>query len=174
MTAQLDWSEIGDLHEGRPSLGSGMSAVAYRLFQASIRAKLEERLGVEGSDRLVYEAGQLAGCALYEQLLAGAQDIEDLARRLSDKLKDLGIGVLRLVEHSPDGKDLAFTIHEDLDCSGMPDKSVTKCQYDEGVLAGVLGSFYGANVSVKEVECWGTGHDACRFEAHVTSNESDG
>jgi predicted hydrocarbon binding protein len=46
----------------------------------------------------------------------------------------------------------------------MPDMGKTLCPSDAGIIAGVLDKTLRKNHSVKEVKCWGTGHDFCEFE----------
>jgi predicted hydrocarbon binding protein len=56
-----------------------------------------------------------------------------------------------------------LTVSEDLDCSGLPIKGVTVCDYDEGFIAGILEAYTGKSYKVREIDCWANGDRVCRF-----------
>ena len=58
---RFSWDFIGDIEDGRPNLGNTTRIEVYRLFQYTLRDVLEARYGTEESDRILYEAGFLAG-----------------------------------------------------------------------------------------------------------------
>lgn len=48
-------------------------------------------------------------------------------------------------------------------CGSMPNVGKTLCSMDEGIIEGVLSSRLNSNFNVREIECFGTGHDHCKF-----------
>jgi hypothetical protein len=64
--------------------------------------------------------------------------------------------------------NLVMTVSEDIDCSGLPVRSVAYCDYDEGFIAGILHVYTQKDFKVKEIDCWGTGERTCRFEARLS------
>ena len=93
-----------------------------------------------------------------------AQPLGTFVAQLQAKLKELGIGVLRVEKADPNDMLFTLTVSEDLDCSGLPLSGNTVCDYDEGFLAGLLYTYTGKPFSAKEIDCWATGDRTCRFE----------
>jgi len=57
-----------------------------------------------------------------------------------------------------------MTVAEDLDCSGLPPSGQVVCQYDAGLIAGVLEAYTGKPFYAKEIDCWASGGRICRFD----------
>lgn len=161
----FSWDLLGDLDRGRPNLGRSMRVEAYRLMQFCLRDVVERRLGTEGADAVFYEAGHLAGQALHDHLLAGAESVDALLGSVQAVLRDLQVGVVRVEESDLEKGRFVITVSEDLDCSGLPVLDYEVCTYDEGFIAGILERFTGQPFRVKEVDCWCTGDRTCRFVA---------
>ncbi|MDR0623309.1 MAG: 4-vinyl reductase [Treponema sp.] len=164
---RFSWDQtVGtDMQLARPHLGPSTRVETYRLFQFTLRDVLEQHYGTEMADTLFREAGVLAGKAFFERYLSDAGDISSLANKIQQSFNDLGIGIFRVENSSPDGRHFIFTVDEDLDCSGLPDTADVICVYDEGFIRGVLESFSGRGFDVREIDCWCTGARTCRFEA---------
>ena len=166
---QFTWDLIGDIGLGRPNLGNLARLEVYRLMQFTFRDVLEQQLGTEGTDRLFYLAGNLAGTEFYDQYCGNINDFHEFVRSLQTILKDMGIGILRVEKADMDKGFFVLTVSEDLDCSGMPDLNMQICKYDEGFIAGLLERFTGRSFQVREVDCWCTGDRTCRFHAQVVN-----
>jgi predicted hydrocarbon binding protein len=164
---RFSWDETvgADMQVARPHLGPSTRIETYRLFQFTLRDVLEQHYGTDMADILFREAGVVAGKAFFERYLSGAGDISSLANKIQQSFNDLGMGIFRVEDSSPDGKHFIFTVDEDLDCSGLPDTADVICVYDEGFIRGVLESFSGQGFDVREIDCWCTGARTCRFEA---------
>lgn len=164
---KFNWDLLGDLQLGRPNLGHQMRVEVYRLMQYSFRDVIEERYGSDEADRIFYEAGFLAGKAIYDNLIGQQKDLNTFIKKLQTVLKEMGIGILRVEEEDLNNGRITVTVAEDLDCSGLPETGIELCTFDEGFLAALLKSYSGKSFSVKEVDCWCTGDRTCRFSAHV-------
>lgn len=58
---------------------------------------------------------------------------------------------------------MKVNIYECLSCYGVPNLGKTLCDFEAGVLQGVLRELYGPNI-VREKYCWGLGFSFCGFE----------
>lgn len=164
---QFQWSDLGDIETGRPNLGLQVPVAVYRLAQYTMREALAQHYGAETAGRLLRDAGWIAGRELCLNLLDCDQPLNRFIAQLQAKLKELGIGVLRVEAADPERSTFTLTVSEDLDCSGLPVTGTTVCEYDEGFIAGILHAYTGKPFSVTEIDCWATGDRTCRFAVHA-------
>ncbi|NJL59548.1 MAG: 4-vinyl reductase [Desulfobacteraceae bacterium] len=164
---QFSWELLGDIALGRPNLGHYTRLEVYRLMQFCFRDVMEKELGTEKADRIFYDAGKLAGCQFYNNVLEKVSDFNEFVKQLQAVLKEMGIGIFRVEKSDIENGSFVFTVSEDLDCSGLPELEYEICTYDEGFIAGLLESFTGRRFKVKEVDCWCTGDRTCRFTADI-------
>ena len=165
MSAEFDWVMLGDIEEGRGTLGLDMPVVVYRLFAFTMRQILEEKYGLGEAASLFRAAGYLAGKSFAKNALDCSGDLDFFVNNLQQTLKDLNIGLMRLEHVDMENLNFTLTVSEDLDCSGLPITGDTVCDYDEGLIAGILEMYTGKPFSVKEIDCWSTGARTCRFQA---------
>jgi predicted hydrocarbon binding protein len=163
----FSWDLLGDIATGRPNLGPNMRLEVYRLLQFTFRDVIEQYYGSEKADQIFYEAGKLAGTEFYKNIFSNIIDFNEFVNNLQEKLRDMGIGILRVEEANIDEGSFILTVSEDLDCSGLPELGYETCIYDEGFIAGLLESFTGNSFKVKEIDCWCTGDRTCRFTAEI-------
>lgn len=161
---QFQWTDLGDIEEGRPHLGNLTHVATYRLLQFTLREVLINQFGVEKTNALLFAAGKLAGRHFCKNLLNTQAQPSDFLSQLYETLLQLRIGILRVEQSDLAAMHLVVTVSEDLDCSGLPLTGNTVCDYDEGFLAGVLGEYLQKDFSVKEIDCWSTGDRTCRFQ----------
>ncbi|MBS7525549.1 4-vinyl reductase [Fusibacter paucivorans] len=166
------WAMLGDIEKGRPNLGGTTTVATYRLMQYCLRDAMEKHVGAEVTDQIFQEAGMLAGAAVYNQFIAGNQELNPFLMALKDILLDLGIGIVRVEKADAETGELILTVSEDLDCSGVPETGESVCTFDEGFIKAVLESFSGRNYDVKEIDCWSTGEKTCRFRAVIIDDEA--
>ncbi len=171
---RFTWESLGDITAGRPNLGLMVPVLAYRLFQYTVRDVLIAEYGVEQANRIVHEAGRLAGKSFCEHLLDRPRDFSALVAQLQQKLKELHMGILRLEEADLERMEFTLTIAEDLDCSGLPMTEEVVCIYEEGFIAGILQAYSGKNFTVKEIDCWASGGRVCRFHASLPAQADQG
>lgn len=164
---KFSWDMVGDMDIARPNLGKTTRIEVYRLLQYTLREVLEKEYGTEKCDQLFYDAGFLAGKHFFEKFLSEPKDLDEFLKELTNILRELGIGILRMEESEPEKGEFLLTVSEDLDCSGLPDTGRVVCNYDEGFIAGILSKFTNKDVTVKEIDCWCTGDRTCRFKATV-------
>ncbi|WP_019177887.1 V4R domain-containing protein [Methanomassiliicoccus luminyensis] len=160
----ITWVNLGDLGVGRPNMGTGTDVMVYRLFQFSVRHVLEDRLGIERTEELMREAGEVAGRAFAASQLDKDKPFFEYVADLQRKLADLKVGILRIEKADLEKLEFVLTVSEDLDCSGLPITGKPVCTFDEGFIAAIAEHYLGRKLSVREVDCWATGAKTCRFE----------
>lgn len=169
MGIDFNWEGIKAIKDKRPNLGNSIDVSVYRLFEQSIRSSMVAKLGSEEADRIIYHAGEKAGQLFCINQLDTTLDFYPFIAQLQDQLRNLGIGILRVEESDINTLNMVITMEEDLDCFGLPDHGETICSYDEGFLSGIFSFYTHKAVKVKEIECWASGSQMCRFE--VSKNE---
>jgi len=167
MEYNFSWDQLGDIDDGRPSLGKQTAVAVYRLMQYTMRAVLEKNYGDEQTRFLLAEAGRLAGQEFCKNVLDTSLPFNKFVAQLHDVLVELSIGILRMEKSDMENLSFIATVSEDLDCSGLPIKGVTVCDYDEGFIEGIFTVYTGKNFSVKEIDCWTTGERTCRFSINA-------
>ena len=159
----FSWEQLGDIDEGRPSLGKQTSVAVYRLMQYTMRAVLEKEYGDEQTRQLLVQAGRLAGQEMCKNMLDTTLPFNKFIAQLHDVLLELSVGIFRMEKSDIENLNFMATVSEDLDCSGLPIKGVTVCDYDEGFIEGIFTVYTGKQFDVKEIDCWTTGERTCRF-----------
>ncbi len=160
----FDWGDLGDIGQGRPTLGPWTNVAAYRLLYFTLRQVLNSQLGKEKSKEIFIAAGKLAGEEIFHNLAGSISGLNDLMIKVADLFDDLKIGIFKVEKADEKKTEFILTISEDLDCSGVPVDGETKCAWDEGLIAGILSSFLRVMTTAKEIDCWATGAGICRFE----------
>ena len=163
--SKFTWEGLGDIGAGRENLGPDMPVLVYRLFQYTLKDILSREYDEATASSLYWSAGHLAGTELAKNVLDLSGDFDFFIANLTNKLKELKIGVLRIEKADLDSLSFTLTVSEDLDCSGLPITGETVCDYDEGFIAGILETYSGHQFTVKEIDCWATGERTCRFSA---------
>ncbi|CAG0933917.1 V4R domain-containing protein [Geobacter sp.] len=168
----FQWKDLGDVALGRPNLGASTSIAVYRLMQYTLRDVIATRFDVGTANEVFLEAGKLAGTEFCRNLLDTSLDFNGFVADLQEKLRELGIGILRIEKADLATLEIVLTVCEDLDCSGLPVTGETVCEYDEGFIAGILQCYTGKEFIVKEVDCWASGERTCRFEARPAGEDA--
>lgn len=163
----FNWKGLGDLVEGRSTLGLDMPVLVYRLFQYTLKDILKRECGEQFAADLYRAAGHLAGLEFAKNVLDLSGDFDYFITNLQRTLKELKIGILRIERADMEKFHFTLTVSEDLDCSGLPVTDETVCDYDEGFIAGILEAYSGKEFDVQEVDCWASGDRTCRFSAKV-------
>lgn len=162
--SKFSWENLGDVSLGRPNLGLLADVRVYRLMQYTLRDVLITRYGVEETNKIIQEAGYIAGIHFCRNLIDKNVNFNEFIENLKKLLLELNIGILRIEKVDMESMHIFLTVSEDLDCSGLPVTDETVCDYDEGFISGILKEYSGKDFSVKEVDCWSSGDRVCRFE----------
>ncbi len=162
---ELNMSYMGNLGAYRDEIGTDVPLAVYRMFQYAVRDALIDVYGEGEMIELFRLAGAMAGRTFAKETLDLTLPFDKFAAHLSESLKKSKIGMLEINSFDAANGKLTLSVYGDLDCSGISNIGKTLCQYDEGFIAGILGLYTGKSYNVIEVACWGTGHNACIFEA---------
>lgn len=168
--SKFEWDNLGDIDEGRGTLGQEMPVIVYRLFQYTLKDVLNREFDKEYAGDIYREAGHLAGVNFAKNVLDLSGDFDFFITNLQRALKELKVGILRVEKADLDIFKFTLTVSEDLDCSGLPVTDETVCDYDEGFIAGILETYTGKPFVVKEVDCWASGDRTCRFSADIIND----
>ena len=166
--AVFSWDGLGDIKQGRGSLGEEMPVLLYRLMQYTMMDVLSQEYGEERANEFFRSAGFLAGIEFARNSLDLTVDLSQFVASLQKALADLKIGILRMEALDPDTGNIVLTVGQDLDCSGLPLTNENVCHYDEGFIAGILKAYTGKDYRVREIDCWASGDRVCRFTADAS------
>ena len=159
----FSWDKLGNIAEGRQHLGESMPVLVYRMLEYSTNNVLFETFGREKCDDLLRRAGWLAGTEFAKHMLPLDETPSRFLTALHTRLAELKVGILRVEKADFENGELVVTVHEDLDCSGLPESGELVCRYDEGFIAGIIEAYSGCPYRVREVDCWSSGARVCRF-----------
>ena len=170
---RFDWSDLGDITEGRPHLGPDCPVLVYRLFEFTLRDALTRRYGALETAEVLREAGEIAGEAFCRNVLDQSLGLDDFIADLQRRLRELNVGRLRVEHADPSTSQFTLTMAEDLDCSGLAVTDETVCDYDEGFIAGIMRTYFGREFVARETDCWASGGRICRFEVKPLAADLD-
>ena len=172
--AAFTWESLGDIGGGRPNLGQTTPVAVYRLLLFTLRDAITRAHGAGEARRLLVDAGRTAGREFCRRVLdrsaAPGPFLADLQRRL----REWGIGILRVERADFDLQEYVLSVAEDLDCSGLPVTDETVCDYDEGFIAGIFLEYTGRAFTAREIDCWASGDRVCRFEVRPAAGGDGG
>lgn len=154
---------LGNIEQGRETLGNEMPVVIYRLFEYTMKEAAELKFGKEAAIELFQDAGRIAGKQFVKKLMDKNQNEGEFLLQLQEMMAMFKIGILR-IEQIDHELGIILTVSEDLDCSGLPVLGETVCHYDEGFLSGVFEEYTGKKYIAIEVDCWAKGDRVCRFQ----------
>jgi uncharacterized protein len=160
---RFQWCDLGDIDLGRPNLGPQLPVVVYRLAQYTMRETLAQHYGEQKAGELLRESGWIAGREFCLNVLDRSLPLMAFIAELQIKLRELGVGILRVEQADPETLAFTLTVSEDLDCSGLPVSGTTVCEYDEGFISGLLYAYTGRGFAAREIDCWANGDRTCRF-----------
>jgi len=150
---EFNWDIIGDLQEGRPNLGDQVNLLLYRLMHYTFHDVVVKKFGNEESNRLFYEAGEIAGRFFFEHFLKDFKDLplDDFLVELRTVLDDSGIRFVRI--DSVNVKAGECTISAAAGVGGGDFSSITldRCDYDTGFAEGILARYTGKEVKATAV-----------------------
>jgi len=107
-----------------------------------------------------YDVGTKLGKKL--EPLFKSTEYNDIFYEFAGFWKKNGFGQIDELEITK--KSTTFNVYECFECSHMPNMGRTVCKLDEGFLTTVLETKFKNKFEVKEIECYASGYDHCRFE----------
>ena len=101
------------------------------------------------------EIGRDAGKRIAENF--ESEDMEGLLDEVGEFWRENRLGQVEVVDENN------ILVQDCFDCCDMPDIETTFCSLDEGMIEGIIEAKTGMDVDVKEIECFGTGDEHCKF-----------
>ena len=133
----------------RPKLGDQAGVALYRLLRL---VALEDIIG-RGAGATAYVAGKKLGQNL------GLTSLEDFLALCSA----ISLGIVKVPVMT--ASRIYVDVFECVTCSGMTPVGRTLCQFEAGIVAGVVQTVTGKPTKAKEMTCiGGLGHDSCGVE----------
>jgi predicted hydrocarbon binding protein len=133
----------------RPQLGDRAGVALYRLLRL---VALEDIIG-RGAGATAYVAGKKLGQNL------GITKLEDFLALCAS----ISLGVVKVPVMT--STRIYVDVYECVTCSGMATVGRTLCQFEAGLVAGVVQAITGKQTKAKEMTCiGGLGHDSCGVE----------
>ncbi|MGN6106748.1 MAG: V4R domain-containing protein [Kofleriaceae bacterium] len=133
----------------RPKLGDRAGVALYRLLRL---VALEDIIG-RGAGATAYVAGKKLGQNL------GITKLEDFLELCSA----ISLGIIQVPVLT--SSRIYVDVYECVTCSGMAPVGRTLCQFEAGLVAGVVQAVVGKPTKAKEMTCiGGLGHESCGVE----------
>ncbi|WP_457549986.1 V4R domain-containing protein [Archaeoglobus sp.] len=151
------YTQMDFLNPKRPFLSSlskddTIYVINFRLVR---HANFEELLG-QGTYAVWYRCGKTLGELAVDKGLI--KSLDDFVKFVVEQR----IGLVDLVKES--NNKSRVHVYECISCSGIPNVGKTVCQFEGGLISGVLSKLTGSNVRVVETHCAGTGYSFCGFD----------
>ncbi len=136
----------------RPKLGDKAGVALYRLLRL---VALEDIIG-RGAGATAYVAGKKLGVAL------GITQLDNFLQLCSS----ISLGIVRVPVLT--SSRVYVDVFECVTCSGMRPVGRTLCQFEAGIVAGVVQTIVGKPAKAKEITCiGGLGHESCGVEVLI-------
>lgn len=139
----------------RKELGDNININFLRLYRSALLS------ADVNFDSELYEQGFHLGKEVLSEMVESGDTLEKVMESLGRLWEGLNLGRMEVEEV---GDVTRVMINDCYQCMEMPDLGRPLCASDEGIIAGVLEKKLGLPFRVREVECWGTGEEHCKFE----------
>lgn len=154
----------------RKSLGP---LVPIQLFQAlrliGMGSSIEEMVG-DGAHALVYQSGKRVGQVIGRAVLPVAgKDLSKYLDQIRGVCLTLAIGQLVLEAADNDAGRLTLRVDECVSCAGLSGAQAPICNFEAGLVAGVVRVFVGREVKAVETRCNAVGDRTCGVDVQVLS-----
>jgi uncharacterized protein len=145
--------------------------VPIQLFQAlrliGMGGAIEDMVG-EGARALVYQAGQRVGGVLGNAVLPQAgRDLKKYVQLVRELCIKLMIGQVVLEKADNDAGVLTLKVDECVSCAGIEGVKAPICNFETGLVGGVVRTFVGKDVKAIETRCNAVGDRTCGIDVHI-------
>ena len=156
---------IGSPAKGRPTLGERVPVQMFRALRlVGVMEGMDKAIG--DASALIYASGQGLGEAMGKQILEkSGKDLHRFVEGTINTMRELGVGILSVTKADLENHLIVLQVNECITCAGIPAVDKTVCDFEAGVVSGILGAFLETSVTVVESKCWGAGDQYCEFEA---------
>lgn len=162
----FEMKSVGDVAV-RKELGPTTSVEMFRIVRTCLVDTIGIFMGEEVGNDAIYGSGKVAGHEIYQNFLKDVKELNELVTKVTDLLKALKVGLLRVDKADVEKGELLITVDECASCAGVPDIGKPICHFEGGIIAGILEEFTGKEVEAKEIKCWAMGSGTCQFEVKI-------
>ena len=153
-TYEFHWDIIGDLQAGRPNLGDQVHLILYRVMLCTLREVVLKKFGNEEGNNVFRNAGNIAGRFFFEHFLRDSKDLspdEFLRKFWHVACQENGLRFLRIDSVDVDGEGFSLSVATGMETTGFDRVKIDDCNYDIGLVEGVLFKYTGKVFKVKTV-----------------------
>lgn len=145
--------------------------VPIQLFQAlrliGMGSSIEHMVG-DGARALVYQSGQRVGLVLGQAVLpAAGKDLTKYVGLVRDLCLTLTIGQVVLEKHDNSTGRLVLKVDECVSCAGIAGAKAPICNFEAGLVGGVVRTFVAREVKATEIKCNAVGDNTCAIQVDV-------
>jgi predicted hydrocarbon binding protein len=145
--------------------------VPIQLFQAlrliGMGSSIEDMVG-EGAHALVYQSGKRVGQTLGRAVLPDAnKDLPKYLELIRGVCLQLSIGQLVLETADNAAGRLTLKVDECVSCAGITGVRAPICNFETGLVAGVVKAFVAREVKAVETRCNAVGDDTCAVDVTI-------
>lgn len=155
-------SAIGDTSK-RVSLGGAVGVEMFRILRTSMVDLISINLGKDASEKAIYLSGKAVGGEIGNVYLKGITELEDLVTKVTNILRDLKVGLFKVVSADPENGRFVVDVDECVSCSGTPVTGEAICYFEGGIIAGIFKYFLKKEAKAVETKCWAKGDNTCEF-----------
>ena len=149
----FNWDIIGDLQEGRPNLGDEVNLILYRVMHYTFHDVIVKRFGQEESNKLFYEAGNIAGRFFFESFLKKHKDLppDDFFTKIRTVFDESGPRFLRIDSLDAEAGTCAISVAAGMKETDFDSIKLDRCDYDTGFAEGLLSEYTGKEIKATTV-----------------------
>jgi predicted hydrocarbon binding protein len=148
-------------------MGNTVGLEMFRILRTSMVGLIAFRMGEKEAVEAIYMAGKAVGGEIGRTFLPEVKDLNEFVTKVKDILSDLKVGILKVVSADTAKGKFVIAVDECASCSGTPVIGQPICNFEGGIIAGLLKYFLKKEVKVVEVKCWALGDKTCEFEVTV-------
>jgi len=139
-TYAFNWDLIGDFQAGRPNLGVQVNLSLYRLMQYAFHDVATKKLGTEGGNQILRDAGNLAGKFFFSHFLMEHKNlpIKEFIISLRSILDSNGYRFCHLDFVDIARGECALSVITGIEAVGTSGTKLNDCHYDVGFMEGIL------------------------------------
>lgn len=145
--------------------------VPIRLFQAlrlvGMGTAIESMVG-DGSNALVYQSGSQLGRALGDALAPKAEgSLDNYVSLVHGACKHLSIGVVAVDKVDLDAGEIFVRVGECVSCAGITGAQRPICNFEAGLVGGLIRGFTKGPVKALETKCNAVGDAFCGVDVRL-------
>lgn len=178
MAEQTDYSKaekvlLKSILEGNGSVanrGTLGTTVPIQLFQAlrliGMGSTIEHMVG-DGARAMVYQSGSRVGQVIGSAVAPQTKDVDTYLGLVAGLCKKLSIGVVIPEEKNLSEGKLTLRVDECVSCAGISGVAAPICNFEAGLVGGIVKAFAKKDVRAVETKCNAIGDNTCAISVQI-------